>query len=177
MHNLRFTYYPEKTLRMKASPVDFDGEPPEDLLNLIEQMKDVCREKEGAGLSAQPVGLVLPVMVCGVPRGGGRYDLVGVINPKIIDKSDDTLIREEGCLSFPGLYFPVERPRKIVAEGWFDDVKRRDKRELVGMAARIFCHENDHINGILFIDRADKITRERIKPQLKKIAQETMNRK
>ncbi len=183
MNNLSFTYYPDEILRMKASPADFHREPPANLLNLLQKMEIACIDKEGAGLAAQQVGLVLPVIIIGIPKSGVKvvgqttYDLLGVINPKIIEVSNDTVFREEGCLSFPGLYFPVERPRRIIAEGWFGDVRRKDRRELVGMAARIFCHESDHINGILFIDRADANTRMRIKPKLRKIAAETKRRK
>ena len=171
MNQLKFTYYPDPLLRTRAKKVAFENEPPAEMLKLLADMKQICREREGIGLAAQQVGLVLPALVFGTPEGTDGYKLIGVINPHIVAYTQQDLwIHEEGCLSFPGLYFPVARPTKIVVEGWFDDTEKFEQRKLSDMAARIFLHENDHINGILFIDRADERTRLKIKPELRRIA-------
>ena len=155
----------------------FDDKPPDEILNLLQTMKDVLTEYDGIGLAAQQVGLVKPIMVFGMPNTNGGYKLVGVVNPSIVEQGKTTSIREEGCLSFPGLYFPVVRPQRIVVEGWFDDKDAPSliRRALFGMAARVFCHEYDHINGILFIDRADPNTKIKIKPELQRIAKKRHN--
>ncbi len=178
MRELVFTYYPSPVLRMKAEYIDMSGRvvPPDDVLALLKQMKHICVEKDGVGLAAQQVGIVAPVIVFGVPEERGeeseskRYKLVGVVNPDVVEQDDEKVIREEGCLSFPGLYIPIWRSRRIVVEGWFDDVRSFERRKLSDMSARIFSHETDHINGILFIDRATEDIRQRIKPDLMRIA-------
>ena len=179
MHNLRFTYYPHPTLREKSAPIQLkDGVPPEEILDLLRRMKRVCLEYDGIGLAAQQVGIVLPVAVVGrkIRRGEkgdiGDYKLIGVVNPKILAQSDEILWREEGCLSFPGLYFEVPRPAWIVVRAWFDDVKKIEDRRLEMMDARVAYHEIDHLSGILFIDRIDDVARAKIRKELKRIARE-----
>ncbi len=165
---LSLRYYPDPVLRRRAP--EGEGEPDEGILRIIAQMKEICRGHGGIGLAAQQVGLVLPVVVAGVPQDDD-YRLVGVYNPKIVEVGGITAIREEGCLSFPGLYIPVERPRRIIAYGWFDDVERYEERELWDMAARVFCHETDHTRGVLFIDRVGEDVRRRIARELRRIAE------
>ena len=189
--DIRFTYYPDPLLRQKAQPIAMSGvrssvsgardtgpctqdiaEPSPEILDLLAQMKEICIVRKGIGLAAHQVGLVLPVIVYGVPAAPDKYELVGVVNPKIMGNGSELAIREEGCLSFPKLYLEIQRPRRLAVEGWFDDTRKFEKRELFDMSARIFSHECDHTNGILFIDRVDAETRQRIKPELQRIAEE-----
>ncbi len=177
MYQMKFTYYPHPTLRQKAEPIDFvNGRPPEEIIDLIGRMKRACVEYDGIGLASQQVGLVLPVAIVGrkIREGEvgdvGDYKLVGVVNPRIVAQSDEIVYREEGCLSFPGLYIEVPRPRWIVVRAWFDDVGKVQERRLEGMNARVAYHEIDHLGGILFIDRVDESVRARIKGKLKEIA-------
>ena len=171
MFEIKFTYYPNPILRRKSEPLPLgrDGKPDIEILKLIENMKKVCHIYNGIGLAAQQVGLVLPVAIIGIPQRDG-YKLTGVVNPKIIEASSVKIAGEEGCLSFPKLYIQVERPKRIVVEAWFDDTKKFEKRELFDMGARVASHETDHLNGILFIDRTDEMTKIKIKPNLQKIA-------
>jgi len=168
MHKLEFTYYPNPLLRQKAKPVE--NNPVPEILQVMEQMKQICSHREGIGLAAQQVGLILPILIYSVPKNEGGNTLIGVVNPHVVEEGKITAIREEGCLSFPGLYFQIERPRRIVAEGWFDDTRQFERRELFDMPARVFSHECDHINGILYIDRIDDEARRAIKPELQRIA-------
>lgn len=174
--NPKFTYYPDPLLRCVAKPVE---DITEEILKLFGILKDTCIEHEGVGLAAHQIGIVMPVIVFGIPKPDvnksdeypKKYDLIGVVNPKVIWQSEETEIEEEGCLSLPGIYAPVERPVKIVAEGWFEDTKKLEQREFSGITARIFAHETDHTRGILFIDHVDDISREMIKPQLAELAE------
>ncbi|MCD6124933.1 peptide deformylase [bacterium] len=171
MEELKLKYYPDPILRKKAKPLLLrNGKPDQSILRMLAKLKEACREYDGVGLAAQQVGLVLPIIVAGEKQADGRYKLVGVVNPKVVEVSEETYVYEEGCLSFPGLYIPIERPIEIVAEGWFDDIEKFERRELRMINARIFMHETDHINGILYIDRVDDITRQRVKAELKHIA-------
>ncbi len=169
---LKFTYYPHPLLRKKTETLVFDNEPPAEILHLIESMKKICRLHDGVGLAAPQVGLLLPIVVIGKPLGKGQYELVGAVNPVIIEASLENKTAEEGCLSLPKLYLPVERPARVVLEAWFDDTLRREKREYTGMAARIVCHEVDHVQGKLFIDHVDDEIRAKAKPDLNRIASE-----
>ncbi len=87
------------------------------------------------------------------------------INPKLSEPSNDLLIADEGCLSFPGLYLPIARPESITVE-WQDVEGNNFKERLSGYYARQVMHENDHLNGVLFIDRVSKNIRKRIKSDL-----------
>ena len=178
MYELKFTYYPHPILRQKSEPLTFYTKPNDDILELIENMKKVCKlpHLNGIGLAAQQVGLVLPVAIVGIPQGD-RYKLIGVVNPKIIEISSLTIVGEEGCLSFPKLFIPIERPKRIIVEAWFDDTKKFEKRELFDMGARVASHEIDHLNGIVFIDRTDASTKIEIKPKLQKIARDYPDQK
>jgi len=114
----------------------------------------------------------LPIVVIGKPLGKGQYELVGAVNPIIVESSLESKTAEEGCLSLPKLYLPVERPARVVLEAWFDDTRQRERREYTGMAARIVCHEVDHVQGKLFIDHIDDESRAKAKPDLNRIASE-----
>ncbi len=76
-----------------------------------------------------------------------------IFNPEIIKFSEEKIIMEEGCLSAPGIYGQVERSSEIILQG-YDKNGRKIKIRASGLLARIFQHETDHLNGILFIDKA-----------------------
>jgi len=202
MAELKFTYYPHPILRNKAKPLNISDRqnPPDEIIDLISAMKKICNKYDGVGLASQQVGLVLPVAVIGIPiptgredkfptnrennsteiRGesgnseyeNGKYRLVGIVNPKIIGASENMQFWEEGCLSFPKLYLNIKRPVDIVVRAWFDDTGKIQERILHDMAARIACHEIDHLNGIVFIDRVEPYMRLKIKSELKRIARQ-----
>lgn len=116
-------------------------------LILIEDMIDTMYEEDGVGLAAPQVGVLKRIVVIDIGDGP-----IVLINPEII-KTEGSYRDLEGCLSIPGESKEVDRPMKV----W---VKAQDEngkvRELVGeeLLARAFCHEIDHLEGILFVDRA-----------------------
>lgn len=130
-------------LRKTSKPVDkFD-----DRLNLlIEDMIDTMKKADGAGLSAVQVGILKRVFIVSTENGIQEF-----INPQILESSGECPILEEGCLSVPGRYGKVIRPNKVT-------VKAHDKngKEFIktysGFEAKAVAHENDHLNGILYID-------------------------
>ncbi len=116
------------------------------LKELLEDMAETMYNSNGVGLAAPQVGLLKRIVVIDVGEG-----LIELINPVIIEKSGEQ--REvEGCLSIPGEYGITIRPMKVTVEaqdrnGNYFQVKGE------GLLARAFCHEIDHIDGILFKDR------------------------
>ncbi len=138
-------YFGDPVLKTVATPVvDFDKELRTLVVDLIETMHDA----PGSGLAAPQIGVSLRVFVWDVD------DVVGhLVNP-ILDLSDDLQEGEEGCLSFPGLRYETPRALRTVAKG-FNQHGEPIVVEGSDFLARALQHENDHINGILFIERMD----------------------
>ncbi|MGI6620318.1 MAG: methionyl-tRNA formyltransferase [Bacillota bacterium] len=135
-------------LRKKAKPVrKVNNRIREQLDAMLETMRAVS----GVGLAAPQVGISKRMVVIDV--GEGPHFLV---NPEIVSQSEETETKWEGCLSFPGYLGEVERPVKVCVEAL-----NRDGREIwvegEGLLARALCHELDHLDGVLFIDRAKSI--------------------
>ena len=114
---------------------------------LAHDMLDTMREAPGVGLAGPQVGVLERIFVWEVEGEHGA-----VINPKIVDRSRETVTEEEGCLSLPGLYYPVERAVSVVVEG-IDEAGAPTRLEAEDLLARVCQHEIDHLDGVLFIDR------------------------
>jgi len=138
-------------LRKKAKEVTNFSDPL--LKQLAEDMAETMYQAPGVGLAAPQIGVSKRVLVadCGEEAGG----LHVLINPKIISQ-EGTQIGLEGCLSFPNLYGDVERAEKVVVKAQ-DLSGRRFKLEATGLLSRCFQHEIDHLNGILFVDKATNL--------------------
>ena len=105
---------------------------------------------EGCGLSANQIGM--DTRVFAMIRDIEYNDVIVCFNPRIISRSDDCVWCEEGCLSFPDQFINVQRPDKIIVK--YEDEEGKDhKISLSGLAARVFQHEFDHLNGIDFTQR------------------------
>jgi peptide deformylase len=138
--------YPDAALRMKARPVDeFDDE----LKSLVERMKLLMRDANGIGLAATQVGVLRRVFVF---QPAEEDDARAVVNPEIVERSDETDVADEGCLSIQGITVPVERSLKVVVTG-LDENGEHVRYDLDGYAARCVQHETDHLDGLLMLDR------------------------
>jgi len=145
----------DPVLRQVSKPVvTFDTQ---ELHDLIQDMRDTMADYDGAGLAAVQIGVPLRVMIFGVdhnpryPEAGSVPDTV-LINPRF-EVLDETPVRDwEGCLSVPGMRGLVSRPAIIRYSG-FDPLGKAIEREVDGFHARVFQHEYDHLNGILYPDR------------------------
>lgn len=130
------------------------------IITLLDDMKETMHDAEGAGLAAPQVGVLRRVIIIDIGEG-----LIELINPEIIFK-EGSQCGEEGCLSIPGITGEVIRPNTVKIKGL-----NREGKEIVlegkELLARAFCHEVDHLNGILFIDRTekDKIKENKIKEE------------
>lgn len=164
----------EKFLRQKTAEFDFEtystaaGEKfsKKQLKKIISDMKKTMEKAPGIGLSANQVGLNLKLFVAQIPEQ--RFEIEGekitiaatdfyaIFNPEIKNFSKEKTIMEEGCLSVPGIFGEVERLEKITLSG-FDINGRKIVIETEGILTRVFQHETDHLNGILFIDKAKNL--------------------
>jgi peptide deformylase len=139
--------YGDVALRMTARPVeDFD----DDLRRLVERMTALMHDAQGVGLAATQVGVIRRLFVFEPDEDGPRT----VVNPVIVERSDESAADEEGCLSLQGVRVPVERAASLVLEGKNengDDVRY----SLDGYGARVAQHELDHLDGVLIIDRTN----------------------
>ena len=145
----------EQFLRKKTEEFDFSKWKRADIAELIKKMHRMMREANGIGLSANQIGLPYQFFVAEVPGDNG-LKFYSIFNPKIEKVSKEKAKEEEGCLSIPGVYGDVDRPERIVISGQ-DKNKRPLKIKAWGLLARVFQHEIDHLNGILFIDKAKKL--------------------
>jgi peptide deformylase len=140
----------DPVLRTPADPVtDFDKQ----LRGLVKDLQQTLDDAQGAGLAAPQIGVGLRVFAY-IVDGQRGY----LVNPDLSFPDDEEQEGEEGCLSFPGIYFDVKRRLNTVARGFTD---RGDPVQVVGSQtmARCLQHETDHLDGVLFIDRMDEQAR------------------
>jgi len=144
--------YGNDVLRRKSEELyEFDDE----LRHLIAEMYEIMEVNRGLGLAAPQIGVSKRVFVYDV--GEGRHALV---NPAVVSRSGEEL-GVEGCLSIPGLQGEVARSERVTVTGLDENgAKVRIKAE--GLLARVFQHEMDHLDGTLFVDRADPETLETV---------------
>lgn len=145
-------------LREKCTPVsDITTE----LLNTMDEMVKMMSEQNGVGLAAPQVGIAQRFLVMMNPD---TNDIYKMINPKIISKSEETCVMEEGCLSVLGadglpVYSNVRRPESVTVE-WTNENGDKMQAQMSGVLARIVQHETDHLDGVLFIDYLSGVKRE-----------------
>ncbi|CAF1784346.1 BnaC09g42870D [Brassica napus] len=146
---LKIVEYPDPILRAKNKRIGvFD----ENLKNLADAMFDVMYKTDGIGLSAPQVGLNVQLMVFNPAGESGEGEEIVLVNPKINKYSDKLVPFNEGCLSFPGIYADVVRPQSVKIDAR-DITGARFSISLSRLPARIFQHEYDHLEGVLFFDR------------------------
>jgi peptide deformylase len=155
--------YGDPVLQKEGDEVEnIDGQLAEFVKNMFETMYTA----KGVGLAAPQVALSNKLFVMDISGGKESKDRIVCINPQIVD-SKGKVISEEGCLSFPGIYFEVERP-EIVTVSALDLNGNEFTFEASGYAARCVLHENDHINGKVFIEYLSPLKRDLIKRKIKK---------
>ena len=152
--------YGDPVLRRRAR--DVEAVTPE-IRRLVDDMVDTMYDEVGIGLAAPQVGVSLRLMVVGDEEGGGVQALV---NPAIIERGGEVKA-EEGCLSLPGIFASVTRAEWVTLEAR-DLEGRLVSITARGLRARVFQHEIDHLDGVLFIDRLEPVVRDRVKRRIKK---------
>ncbi len=135
---------------------------------LVRDMMETMYAAPGIGLAAPQIGVPLRVIVIDLSVGKDPKQVIQLVNPTFVEKEGDQH-EEEGCLSIPGYGGAPQRPARVVVKGLdLDGVERvYTGTELL---ARAFCHEIDHIDGLLFVDRLSPLKRDLLKRKLKKKA-------
>lgn len=169
---LKLRYYGDPILRKKTERVT---EITDEIRALAGAMIEALSEFNGIGLTTTQVGYLYRFFVLRryvhLPDGKwGMSEPYVYINPKIVGYSKETWVEEEACLSIPKLYLPVERPLKIKVESTRLDGSQVVE-EIEGLNARVILHENDHLNGVLFIDRVEDRYLKPVEKRLRDIKQ------
>ena len=147
---LKIVKFPNEILRERMPEFDFSN-PVMDPKQLEKQMIETMLTNNAVGLAANQVGIKARVFV----MGSAEYpeNAVGIFNPVIIESSANTMIDDsEGCLSFPGIFANINRPKVIKAQ-WQNSEGETLTSEIEGYTARCFLHEFDHLEGIVYQDR------------------------
>lgn len=163
MAKLKILKYPDPRLRQKALPVaTVDNE----VQQLVDDMTETMYDARGIGLAAVQVNVLKQVIV--IDNSEDKSDLLVLINPEIIEQDGQQLI-EEGCLSVPGIYAPVERADSIK----FRALNRRGESfemNADGLLAVCVQHEIDHLHGKVFVEYLSRLKQTRIRRRLEKDA-------
>ncbi len=160
--------WPDPVLREPTARIEaFD----DDLRALYRDLVDTMFAHNGVGIAAIQIGKPLKMFLIEAAVAGGSEsdDPIAFINPEIVWTSDDTDRADEGCLSFPGVYVPVERPAKarVRAQNLEGESFELEGEGLLG---RAFQHENDHLTGKLLVDFVGPLKKQMIRRKLKRDA-------
>ncbi len=164
--------YGNPVLRRKTDPVtSFDDK----FREMVAAMKLTMLESDGVGLAAPQVGISLCFFIMGIPvdpkdKEGERTWFV-VANPQFTHKSDEEVLMEEGCLSFPGMYIEVYRPEAVTIR-YQDEFGQWREMSETGYISRVIQHEFDHLEGILFIDRISPLKRSLLRKKLRALQED-----
>ena len=150
-----YTLIEEASKVLRTPPAPFDFESREDAKEIETKLSEAMDKFGGIGLSANQVGLDARVFVMRTQDGNKAF-----LNPEITKASQETDLLKEGCLSFPDIYLMIKRPR--VCEMKYQDAEGNEHSTMLdGVGARCAQHEIDHLNGIVFLQRASKLKLER----------------
>jgi peptide deformylase len=162
--------YPDSVLRQRCQEVEaFDQE----LAGFIDDLAESMYAHRGVGLAAPQVGELIRVAVVDVAQQEDNPVLVELVNPEIVEASEEMSDYEEGCLSFPDEAELVTRPARVT-------VRARDRQgnpfeiEAEGLLATALQHEIDHLDGVVFIDHISRLKRNLVERRMKKRAQEAV---
>ncbi len=167
MSVLPIRIYPDPVLRVKCRDVtEFDA----GLRKLAADMIETMHAAPGVGLAASQVGLDIRIAVVDLSVGEDPKQVYVVVNPEVVHK-EGSEVAEEGCLSLPGISDKVDRPTKVRIRA-VDVEGKAIEIEADDWLARAFCHEIDHLDGVLFTDHLRGLRKERARRQLKRLAED-----
>ena len=156
--------YGDPVLRAPSKPVtDFSA----DFAALKQDMIDTCLAAEGLGLAAPQIGVGQRIIYVDLTPYEPTFVPLFLFNPRILD-TNGRIVREEGCLSFPGLSEEVARPAFVRAQ-FEDESGATHTVEASGLYARCIAHEIDHLNGVLIVDHLSTVRRQLLRGSLKRI--------
>ncbi len=152
-------------LHRPATPV---AEITPEVQHLIDDMVQTMYAAPGVGLAAPQVGVGMRIFVADVSFGRNPSDLVCFVNPEFVER-DGMQLEDEGCLSVPGFNATVARPSRVVLKG-LDRHGASQQIEAIGLLARCFQHEMDHLDGTLFVERLRGLQKDLIVRKIRKLA-------
>ena len=149
---------PDPILRKKAKPIErVDA----DLRRLMDDMLLTMYDAPGIGLAAPQIGILRRLIVMDPAKDEAPKTPVIMVNPEILERSEEMRVHDEGCLSIPDYTAEIERPAKTRV-AFVDREGKRQEKELEGIWSTLVQHEIDHLNGVLFIDYLSRLKRDRI---------------
>ena len=172
IHEIRIAPHP--ALREVAEPVETVDD---EILTLLDDMAETMYDAPGIGLAATQIGIAKRLVVIDLSGGreGEAAKLYKMINPEVIEASEETVIQEEGCLSLPAQYADVERPATVTVR-YTDENGETQEVKGDGLMSACLQHEIDHLDGKLFIDYISSLRRRLIMKSLKKHLREQSRR-
>jgi peptide deformylase len=150
---LKIVNFPNEILRERIPEFDFDN-PSHDPVQLEKDMVETMLSMDGIGLAANQVGIKARVFAMG--HRDNPESAQAFFNPMVVATVDAVEDLEEGCLSFPGIYVTIKRPKKILAR-WQNSLGEWQESEFDGYNCKCFLHELDHLEGIVFQDRVSTL--------------------
>jgi peptide deformylase len=163
MGKLEIVTVPHPVLHQPAEPIENINQ---QIVELAKTMVETMYAAPGIGLAAPQINQSVRLITIDLTVGEKDDQLIIMINPEILEK-EGADVQEEGCLSVPDIQEKVKRPLRVLVKGYDLDGRER-KIEAEGLLARVFCHEVDHLDGILFIDRLSPLKRSLIRKKLRK---------
>ena len=149
---------PDPVLRKKAKPVErIDAE----LRRLMDDMLATMYDAPGIGLAAPQVGVLRRLVVMDPAKDEAPKSPLVMINPEILERSEEMRTHEEGCLSIPDFTAEIERPARTRVS-YIDREGKKREAELEGIWSTLVQHEIDHLNGVLFIDYLSRLKRDMV---------------
>lgn len=170
MAALRIRTWGDPVLKTRAREIETVTD---EIRRLAEDMLDTLHtEDNGVGLAGNQVGVAQRIFIADIPSKTGPSQRFVLINPVVTFRSRELETAEEGCLSFPGIYGPVERHREVELQG--RDLEGRPVTlRRSGFLARVFQHEIDHLDGVVFVDRMKLVQRLMLNRPLNELARHT----
>ena len=164
--------YGAEVLRKTAAPTNLSDK--EGIAALVQDLKDTLVKADGCGLAAPQIGVSQRVVIVDGDVVSDTYDYLKgfrrtLINPEILEESSEQVTYSEGCLSIPGIYCDVERPKKITVRYYNEDLQQVTE-EFDNFACRMIQHEMSHLDGDLFTDHAAPIRKKMLSSKLQNIS-------
>ena len=166
---LRVLKYPDPRLRAENAEITSFGD---ELKSIARRMFELMYAADGVGLAAPQVGINKRLMVYNEFGNPKKWlSEIVLVNPRIVEKSTTTDVETEGCLSFPGMNGPVKRAKWVKVEA-LNLKGKKIKKKFTDFEARIFQHEYDHLEGVVYIDHLDAPSLESVQPRLDELSEE-----
>lgn len=163
--------YGAEVLRRKSAPADLKDR--KGIAALVQDLKDTLKVADGCGLAAPQIGVSLRVVIVDGDVVSDNYSYLKgffrtMINPEILEESDEKVTYSEGCLSIPGIYCDIVRPKVITVKYYNEDLKEVTET-FDNFASRMIQHELSHLDGDLFTDHAAPIRKKMLSSKLQSI--------